>query len=117
MENQQRILQSIREINRRGATICERVELRRVQDVRRITMIVVRPVRHTANRGARAEILCLSEQRELGDESAVASTINADAVRIDVVSLREILRHIDLILKVTTTHVTVYGCSPVATVS
>jgi hypothetical protein len=46
-------------------------------------VVVVRPVGDASDRCSSPEILCLREQRELGDESTIASTVKTDALRLD----------------------------------
>ncbi len=77
----------------------------------------MRPVGHAANGCARAEILRLREQRELGDETTIASAVKPNALRADVEFFRQVFRCIDLVLKIAPAHVAIDGRSPVAAVA
>src|SRR5215211_7613961 len=77
----------------------------------------MRPIGDTPERRACAEILRLSEQSEERYEAAVTPAVDPDALGIYRVLLRQILRGIDLILKIAAAHVPVDRGSPVAAVA
>ncbi len=80
-------------------------------------MVVVRPIGDGAQRGARAEACGLGEEGHEGDEAAVRSSVDADALGVDAKLLLEEAGTVDLVGQVEATHVPVDGGSPVAAVA
>src|SRR5262245_267831 len=69
--DQQRALQTFREIDRRALLVGFGVALRRVEDVRRVAMVVMRPIGDGAQRGPGGEDVGFGEHGHQRDEAAV----------------------------------------------
>src|SRR3546814_4679188 len=63
-----------------GLGVGLRVDVGRVEDVRRVLVVVLRPVRHRAQGGAGLERARFAEQRHERHEAAVAAAVDADVV-------------------------------------
>ena len=97
--------------------IGERIVLRKIENLSSVAVIVVRPIRHGAERGTRTEVLGLSEERHQRHEAAVTAAVHANALRVHAVVRREILRAIHFILQIATTHEPVDRRAPVAAIA
>ena len=86
--DQQRALETLGEVDRRALAIRLGVVLRLVEDVRRVAVVVVRPVGHRPQRRAGGERVGRGEHRHQRDEAAVAAAVDADALRVDLLRRR-----------------------------
>lgn len=98
VRHKKRIFETLCKVNRRRLAIGQRIVLRKIQNFRGITLIVVRPVGYAPERGSRAEMLRLSEQSHQGYEPSVAAPVDPDPFRTDVVSAVQVTRCVNLIL-------------------
>src|SRR5205814_9496741 len=88
----------------------------RIQYLRRVLMVVVRPVGHAAQPRARAEPLWFGEQRHQRHEPAVAAAVDPDALGGNSELLLQIPSAVDFVLKIATAHVSIDRGSPVASI-
>ena len=105
------------EVDRRALAICLGILLRQVEDVRGVAVVVVRPVCHGAQRRAGREHVRRREHRHQRDEAAVASAVDADPPRVDLLLARKVFRAVDDVLEILAAHVAVDGGPPVAAVA
>src|SRR5688500_11398034 len=117
VQDHERILQAFREVNRRRPAVCNGVSLRNVEDVRRVSLVVVRPVGHAPESSSCAEMLRLGKEGEERDETAVAAAVETDALGVNLELRLEILRRVDVILQVAPTHESINRCAPVAAIA
>ena len=105
------------EVDRRALAVGLGILLRHVEDVRRVAVVVVRPVGHRPQRRAGGEDVRRREHRHQRDEPAVAAAVDADALRIDLLRGAQVLRAVDDVLEILAAHVTVDRRAPVAAVA
>ena len=102
--DQQRALQPVGEVDRRAAPVGGRIRLRLVEDVRRVLVVVVRPVGHRPQRGAGGEHVRRREHRHQRDEAAVAAAIDAEPPRRRPSRRHQPVRAVDDVVEI--------GCRP-----
>src|SRR5690606_16034046 len=115
--DQQVVLQAGGVLDRRGAGIGLRVDVRRVQDVRRVLVVVLPPVGDRAQGGTGLEHARLAEQGHEGHEAAVAAAVDADAVAVGLAVGHGPVQAVEVVLELGVAHVAVDRGAPVAAVT
>ena len=115
--DQQRAFQPLGKVDRRALAIGLSILLRNVEDVRRVAVVVVRPVGYRPQRRAGREDVRRREHRHQRDEAAIAPAVDANAPRIHLLLRRQVLRAVDDVLEILAAHVPVDRRPPVAPVA
>ena len=115
--DQQRVCEVLRVFDRRGDPVRLGVELRGVEDVRGVAVVVTGPVGRRPLRRARGEFTGRAQQRHLGHETAVGTAVDADARGIDVVVLHQPGLAVQQVLQFRVAHAAVNRVAPVAAVA
>ena len=94
-----------------------RIDVRRVQDIRRVLVVVGGPVRHGTQGGAGLEDFRGAHQGHQAHEAAIAAAIDAHIVDVALVLLRQPVGAVDEIVQFRVAHLAVDGRAPGAAVT
>ena len=117
MADQQSSFQTFRKVDRRAAPVGFGITLRLVEDIRCVLLVVMGPIRHRPQRRTGGKDVRSGEHRHQGDKPTIASAIDPNALWIHAEPVHEVLRAVDLILKVLVAHVPVDGGPPIAAIT
>ena len=115
--DQQVAAQVFRVFDRRAALVGLRVQLRRVEDVGRVLVVVAGPVGHRAQRGAGLEHVGFAEQRHERHEAAVAAAVDTHVFGVALVLGDHVLHAVHVVLQLGVAHAAVDRRAPVAAVT
>src|SRR5690606_5776045 len=109
--------QAFCKIDRGGTTVGNGVKTWFIENVGGIAMIIMGPVGNRAEGCSRSKCVGFSKQCHEGDETAVASSVDPNFIRINAMLLYQILNPINLVGKVFSSHMSVDPGSPVSSVT
>src|SRR5262245_2062932 len=115
--DQQRAFQPLREIDRRALLVGFGVVLRDVKNIRRVAVIVMRPIGDGPQGGSGGEDVRLGEHRHQRDEAAIAAAVKAHVFGVDAVLRHQIFHGVNMIAQILAAHVPIDSRTPVATVT
>ena len=117
MGDQEVARQLVGVFDRRRDFIRLRIDVRRVQDIRRVLVVVGGPVRHGTQRGAGLEDFRGAHQGHQAHEAAIAAAIDAHIFDVALVLLRQPVGAVDEIVQFRVAHLAVDGRAPGAAVA